>query len=134
MSGTPAGVQENGPARTSVAWRALAHSLAALHVTYVLFVVFGGLLILVSPRFLPAHLVAVVWAAGTMLCDLGCPVTTWEKTALRRSGYEPYTEGFLQHHVLRSRFEPAKARRAHVVLGIAMLVLNAAIYYLVLDP
>lgn len=69
-----------------------------------------------------------------MFCDLGCPVTTWEKDALRRSGREPYPEGFLQHHVLRKRFDPTHARRNHAILGVVAIGLNLAIYTLVVRP
>ena len=101
------------------------------HIAYVLYVLFGALLVLVWPRTLWLHLAAVAWAGGTMFCDLGCPVTTWEKDALRRSGREPYPEGFLQHHVLRKRFDPTNARRNHAILGVLAIGLNVAIYALV---
>jgi hypothetical protein len=121
------------PASNRAAWRALAALLAALHVGYVLFVLFGALLVLVWPPLVWLHLAAVAWAGGTMIGDLGCPVTTWEKTAMRRAGSEPYPEGFLQHHVLRHTFDPSKARRNHIILGLAALALNAVLYFLVLN-
>jgi hypothetical protein len=82
----------------------------------------------VWPWILPVHLAAVIWAGATMIGNLGCPVTTWEKTALKRSGREPYPEGFLQHHVLRTRFNPAAARRNHIILGAAAIAVNVGIY------
>ncbi|HEX2723891.1 MAG TPA: DUF2784 domain-containing protein, partial [Gemmatimonadaceae bacterium] len=85
-------------------WRMLARLVAALHTGYVVFVVLGSLLVLLWPSFLWIHLSAVTWAAATMFFDLGCPLTPWEKTFWRRGGREPYEEGFLQHHVLRTRF------------------------------
>ena len=39
---------------------------------------------------------------------------------------EPY-----QHHVLRSTFSPARARRNHVLLGVLVQVLNAGVYALI---
>ena len=113
-------------------WRALAYTLAGVHVAYVVFVLFGALLVLVWPWMIWPHLAAVAWAGGTMLCDLGCPVTTWEKTSMRRAGIEPYPEGFLQHHVLRRTFDPTKSRRNHVVLGFLAIGLNAGLYFLIL--
>ena len=109
-------------------WTLLAWLLAATHVTYVLFVLFGGLLIPVWPWIVPVHLAAVAWAGATMIGNLGCPVTTWEKTALKRSGREPYPEGFLQHHVLRTRFNPKASRRNHIILGVVAIAVNVGIY------
>jgi hypothetical protein len=120
------------PPRGALRWRILAGILAAFHVAYVVFVLFGALLVLVWPLAIWIHLASVAWAAGTMLGNLGCPVTTWEKDALRRSGQDPYAEGFLQHHVLRRTFSPGNERRNHVVLGLGAIALNAAIYAAVL--
>ncbi len=110
----------------------LAYFLAATHVAYVFFVLLGGLLVLAWPRVLPFHVAAVVWAGATMIGDLGCPITSWEKTALLRGGREPYPEGFLQHHVLRTRFDPGNARRNHIILGAIAIALNLAVYVTVL--
>ena len=120
------------PPRSTLRWRILAGFLAAFHVAYVVFVLFGALLVLVWPLAIWLHLASVVWAAGTMLGNLGCPVTTWEKEALRRSGQDPYAEGFLQHHVLRRTFSPGNVRRNHILLGLVAMALNAALYAVIL--
>jgi len=120
------------PAAGGISWRLLAYSLAAFHVAYVLFVLFGALLVFVWPGAIYVHLAAVAWAGATMIGNLGCPITDWEKSALRRGGREPYPEGFLQHHVLRRRFDSAHARRNHAVLGAVAIVLNLAVYLLIL--
>jgi hypothetical protein len=117
-----------GPSRP--AWRGLAYTLAGLHIAYVMFVMFGALLV---PLWRPAmwlHIAAVAWAGGTMLFDFGCPITDWEKSSLRRGGRDPYPEGFLQHHLLRTRFDPATTRRNHVILGLAAIALNVTLYFL----
>lgn len=112
-------------------WRVLARTVAAVHVAYVVFVVLGSLLVLAWPKLIWVHLLAVVWSGLTLIFDLGCPLTPWEKRFWRRGGIEPYEEGFLQHHVLRMRFDPAHSRRNHIMLGAAAIALNAIIYGLV---
>ena len=112
-------------------WRVLARTVATLHVAYVVFVVLGSLVVLPWPKLIWVHLLAVVWSGLTLVFDLGCPLTPWEKRFWRKGGVEPYDEGFLQHHVLRMRFDPAHARRNHIVLGLGAVLLNAIIYYLV---
>ena len=114
-----------------MSWRLLARAVAAAHVAYVVFVVLGSLLVLVWPKLIWVHLLAVVWSGLTLIFDLGCPLTPWEKRFWRRGGIEPYEEGFLQHHVLRMRFDPANSRRNHVILGAGAIALNAIIYGLV---
>jgi hypothetical protein len=116
-----------------VIWRAIARLVAAAHVSYTLFVVFGSILVLLFPRLMWLHVAAVFWAGVTLMFDLGCPLTPWEKQAWIKGGVEPYEEGFLQHHVLRTRFDPANARRNHAILGAAAIVLNAIVYYFILS-
>lgn len=114
-----------------MSWRVLARTVAAVHVAYVVFVVLGSLLVLAWPQLIWLHLLAVVWSGLTLIFDLGCPLTPWEKRFWRRGGVEPYDEGFLQHHVLRMRFDPANARRNHIILGASAIALNAIIYFFV---
>ena len=112
-------------------WRLLARTVAAAHVAFVLFVLLGSLLVLQWPKLIWLHLLAVIWGGLTLIFDLGCPLTPWEKQCWRMGGVTPYEEGFLQHHVLKTRFNPAKERRNHIVLGAAAIVLNVAVYSLV---
>ncbi len=109
-------------------FRALARTVAAVHVGYVLFVVLGSLLVLRWPGLLWLHLFAVLWAAATLALDLGCPLTPWEKSLWQRGGREPYEDGFLQHHVLRTMASPEQSRRNHIALGIGVLALNVVVY------
>ena len=110
----------------------LARAVAAAHTGYVAFVVLGGLLVLLWPSLLWVHVAAVVWSFLTLSFDLGCPLTPWEKRFWRLGGVEPYEEGFLQHHVLRMRFDPENSRRNYIMLGVFVLVLNIIVYAIVL--
>jgi hypothetical protein len=115
-----------------VTWRLIARAVAAVHIAYVVFVLLGSLLVLISPRLMWVHLLAVAWAGLTLVFDLGCPLTPWEKRFWKLGGVEPYPEGFLQHHILRMRFDPAHERRNHALLGAFAIALNAVIYWMVL--
>jgi len=120
------------PSANPLAWRSLARFVAGIHIAYTVFVVFGGLLVLMWRPLMLVHLAAVVWAIATMGFDLGCPLTPWEKTAWTRGGRLPYEEGFLQHHILRTRFSAEHERRNHVLAGVFVLVLNLVVYYFIL--
>lgn len=111
-------------------WRLLARAVAAVHIGYVIFVLLGSLLVLLFPRLMWVHLLAVAWAGLTLIFDLGCPLTPWEKRLLQMGGVEPYPEGFLQHHVLKTRFDPGTEKRNHAMLGAAAVILNIAAYAL----
>lgn len=112
-------------------YRLLARLMITIHVAYVVFVVFGSLLVFRWPSLVWVHLAAVLWAFLTLAFDLGCPITPWEKSAWRRAGVEPYAEGFLQHHILRTRFSAEHSRRNHILIGVIVLIVNAGVYALV---
>lgn len=114
-------------------YRALARAVATLHVAFALFVVLGGLLVLSWPALLWWHVAGVGWAAATLAFDLGCPLTPMEKSFWRRGGREPYPEGFLQHHILRTLASPEHSRRNHIAIGVGVLVLNVVVYLVLLS-
>jgi hypothetical protein len=111
--------------------RRLARLMAAIHGGYVLFVLLGSLLVLRWPALIWVHAAAVLWAFLTLAFDMGCPLTPWEKAALKRGGVEPYPEGFVQHYLLRSRFSADHSRAVHASLGVLVLVFNITVYWFV---
>jgi hypothetical protein len=113
-------------------WRLLARTVAGIHLAYTLFVVFGVLLVWKWPQLMLFHLATVTWAGLVLMLDLGCPLTPMEKRLWARGGVEPYAEGFVQHHVLKTRFSEDHDRRNHFLLGAAAILLNAAAYYMLL--
>ncbi len=108
--------------------RMLARLVGLIHGGYVVFVVLGSLLAFRWPALIWVHIAAVLWAFLTLVFDLGCPLTPWEKALLKRGGIEPYPEGFVEHHILRTRFTAAHSRIIHIVLGALALVLNVVVY------
>lgn len=108
--------------------RAFARTLALVHTAYTVFVVLGALLVLRWPVLLLVHVIAVVWAAATLIGDIGCPLTSWEKVAWERGGRAAYPEGFLEHHLLRTSQSSRSARRTHIALGVGVIMLNVAVY------
>ncbi|CAM5322631.1 hypothetical protein SSTU70S_05183 [Stutzerimonas stutzeri] len=64
-------------------YRLGADALLILHLGFVLFALFGGLLVARWRGLLPIHLPAMGWAIYVELADRGCPLTHWEQ-ALRQ--------------------------------------------------
>ena len=114
--------------QTRMLFRAFARLFAFLHTAFALFVALGGLLVLRHPGIMWIHLAAVTWAVLTMTTDLGCVLTTWEKSLWRRGGREPYPEGFIEHHLFRRRLPEASAHGYHVALGAVALLFNVIVY------
>ncbi len=83
------------------AWLGLAWVIGACHIAVIVAVVSGGPLAARWPRLVWIH--ALVGAAVGLVFLLGadCPLTTWQKGALRRADQPLYEGGFIEHTVVR---------------------------------
>lgn len=109
-----------------------ADALALLHLTFVLFVVFGGLLVLRWPRCACLHLPAAVWGALVELTGWICPLTPLENQLRRIAGKAGYPGGFVEHYLMPLLYPPGLTRDLQLALGVGVLLLNVALYGLVL--
>ena len=111
-------------------YRLLAALVAAIHIAYATFVAFGAFIVLKYPAVLWLHFACVVWACGTTIMDLGCPVTPLEKRLWLRGGRKPYETGFINKYILRSNASGTKSHTNHIILGVVMGIWNIALYLL----
>ena len=96
-----------GPNNTSVrrpcgnllVYSVLAKLTVAAHLSFVLFVIFGGLLV---QRWHPVaflHVPAVLYAILIQTIGFGCFLTDVEKSLRRLAGQESYAGDFLYHYI-----------------------------------
>jgi hypothetical protein len=109
-------------------YRLLADLTLILHAAFVSFVMLGALLVLRWPRVAWIHLPAVLWGAGIEFLGGICPLTPLENHWRQLAGGQGYTGGFVEHYVVPILYPDALTRRAQVVLGIVVLVVNVAVY------
>lgn len=81
-------------------WRMAADALVVVHLSFILFVLLGGLLLLRWPRLLWLHLPAVTWGIVVECLHLGCPLTPWENQLRRMAGQAGYEGGFIEHYLI----------------------------------
>ena len=113
-------------------YRTAADLVVAVHLLFVLFVVLGGLLALRWRRVAWLHLPAAIW--GTMIEFAGwvCPLTPLEKHLRTLGGEQGYAGGFIQNYMIPLLYPEGLTRRAQVVLGAVVVLLNVAVYAAVL--
>lgn len=109
-------------------YRLLADTLLLLHLFFILFVVFGGLLSLRWRGAMYLHLPAAIW--GTLIEFMGwiCPLTPWENRLRHLAGDEGYSGGFIEHYLLPLVYPGGLTREIQIILGVAVLVVNLVIY------
>ena len=106
----------------------LADSVVLLHMCFVVFVVAGGLLALRWRRMAWVHVPCAVWGAWIEFAGWVCPLTPLEIWLRRRAGEVGYETGFIEHYVLPVLYPSELTRSTQLVLGIAVVVLNVALY------
>jgi hypothetical protein len=110
----------------------MADVIVLLHFVFVMFVVFGGLLALRWPRMAWLHLPAVVWGTVVEFTGWICPLTPLENRLRRAGGDASYEGDFIAHYILPALYPDGLTRRDQLVLGGLAILVNIAIYTLVL--
>lgn len=106
----------------------LADLVVLLHLAFVLFVLFGGLLVLKWPRVMWLHLPAAVWGAVVEFSGWLCPLTPLEYWLHEQGGETGYNSDFIAHYVLPVLYPTGLTREVQIMLGIAVLAVNCSIY------
>lgn len=114
-----------------MAYRAAADAILVAHFAFVLFAVFGGLLVLRRPRLAWAHIPAAFWAAFVELSGWTCPLTPLEVGLRRSAGEAGYAGDFVMHYVAALLYPDGLTRNVQFVLGAIVITINAAIYMVV---
>ena len=111
-----------------MAFRILADATVVLHLGFVLFVVFGGLLVARWPRVAWVHLPSVGWGAWVEFAGWVCPLTPLENWLSRQAGRAGYAGGFMEHHLFWLIYPAGLTPGVQRLLGVGVIVLNVAIY------
>lgn len=106
----------------------LADALVVLHLAFIAYVVLGGLVSLRFPRNAFLHLPCAVWGALIEFTGWICPLTPLEVRWRILAGQQGYEEGFIAHYVMPVVYPPGLTRPAQLWLGAGVIVLNAAVY------
>lgn len=111
-------------------YRLAADLVVLVHLAFVLFVVFGGLLVLRWPRVAWVHLPVAIYGALIELVGWVCPLTPLENDLRRAAGEAGYEGGFVEHYLLPILYPGNLTPTVQIVLGLLVIVINVAVYTL----
>jgi hypothetical protein len=109
-----------------------AGAVVVLHALFTLFSAFGGLLVLRWQRLAWLHLPALAWGLWIELSHHACPLTRLEKALRADAGEAGYPGGFIKHYLIPLIYPPGLKPWHQIAIAVFLLVLNAAVYALVL--
>jgi hypothetical protein len=117
--------------RQAVLFSALADFVVLIHLGFIVFVVFGGLLALRWPRSAWLHVPAVAWGVYIEISGGICPLTPLENVLREAAGARTYQGSFVEHYLVPIIYPPALTRDMQFVLAGGAVGVNAAAYALV---
>lgn len=109
-------------------YRVTADGLLLLHLAFIVFVVFGGLLVLKWQRLMVWHLPAVAWGVAVEVFHLPCPLTQWENLMRQAAGQTGYGGGFIEHYLWPVIYPAGLTPAIQLGLGTAVLLVNLLVY------
>lgn len=110
----------------------LAELILLLHFIFILFVLFGGLLVMLRPWFAWLHVPMFLWGALVNISALRCPLTPLENHYRHLAGEGGYEGGFVQHYIAPLVYPQGLTQDLGLLVGIVTLLWNATIYTVLL--
>lgn len=111
----------------------LADVAVAVHLLFIIFVIFGGFLTFGWPRVAWAHVPSFLYGGVISLFGWICPLTYLENDLRAKGQAEGYATSFVEEYVLPLVYPELLLgefpRSAFIVVGILIFALNAVIYW-----
>jgi hypothetical protein len=111
-----------------MAFRLLADLAALTHFAFIIFVAFGGLLVLRWRKLAWIHLPAAIWGALIEIGGWTCPLTYAENFFRRKAGLAGYGDDFIAHYLFGMIYPAGLTRGTEIALAVFVTVINTAVY------
>jgi len=106
----------------------LADLVLVVHLLFVIFVLFGGLLVIKWRWLAWLHVPALAWGIYIEFSHAICPLTPLEIRLRELAGADPYEGGFIAHYIVPLIYPPGLTPEAQWWIGLALLAVNGLIY------
>lgn len=106
----------------------LADLVVLLHASFVLFVLFGGLLALRWPRMVWLHLPAALWGVAIELGGWVCPLTYLENYLRSLGGESGYAGSFIERYLEPLLYPLGLGRSTQLIFALIVFSINLAVY------
>lgn len=106
----------------------LADMVVIAHFLFVLFVIFGGFLVLYKQGWAWLHIPAAIWGALVEFTGWICPLTPLENWLRIQGGGAAYASDFIERYIISLLYPSFLTRHLQFILGFIVVVINICIY------
>jgi len=115
-----------------VGYRFLADLILTLHLCFILFVLFGGLLCLFRIGMIWLHLPAASWGVWVEWAGRTCPLTPLENHFRQLASGQGFSGGFIEHYLVPIIYPEHLNASLQWFLGVVVILINLVVYLFVL--
>lgn len=116
-----------------MSYRLAADLILVLHLLFIAFVLFGGMLCLLRGWWAWLHLPAMLWGICVEWAGLICPLTPLENQFRQMASDHGYREGFIEHYLVPLIYPERLTMPLQWFLGGLVLIVNMLVYLRVLQ-
>lgn len=113
-------------------YRFLADLTLVLHLSFILFVLFGGLLCLFRNGMIWLHLPAATWGVWVEYSGQTCPLTPLENHFRQAASGQGFADGFIEHYLIPIIYPQHLDTASQWFLGLVVVFVNLVVYLFVL--
>ena len=109
-----------------------ANLTLAIHFAFIVFVIFGALILFVSIKIAFIHIPSVIYGAYIQLSHSIsiCPLTYLENWFLRKAGMKSYSNSFIEQYLIPIVYPDNLTVELQFYLGFLLILTNIVIYVL----
>jgi hypothetical protein len=109
-------------------YRILPDIVFLIHFAFIIFVIFGGFLVLRRRWLLWFHIPCAIWGALIEFAGWICPLTPLENHFRMKGGAAGYQSGFIEHYIVPIIYPDELTRSLQSMFGLMVLTMNMCIY------
>lgn len=106
-----------------------ANLVMLLHLSFVLFVVLGGLLVLRWAPLVWLHIPALAWGLVIGVMRWTCPLTPMEQELRAAAGQAGFKGGFIDHYIMPLLYPESPGRELELLILGLLLTVNVVLYW-----
>ena len=110
----------------------LANITLIIHLIFILFVIFGGLLFFIFSKAIYIHFPSLIWGIYIELTRSICPLTYLENWFLYQGQFITYSNSFIQNYILPIIYPENLTTDLQIYFGVSLIIINIFIYGLIL--